>query len=62
MGREGDGGLGAQMEATVVLPGYSVDLLQEPRGRCRRFIWPSGQTTLQEPFSLSTEWALRALT
>ena len=53
MGSKGGGWGGAQMEEMVVLLGYSVDLMQEPRGRYRRFIWPAGQTTLREPLSLA---------
>lgn len=56
-GRQGDPGW-----RMLVLPGYSVDLMQEPRGRGRRCIWPAGQATRQKTVSLSTEEALRART
>lgn len=39
----------------VVMIGYSVDSMQELRGRCRRLIWTAGQITLKETVSLSTE-------
>lgn len=50
-GRQG----GPRMEEMLILPGYSVDLMQEPRGRGRRYIWPAGQATVQELVSLNTE-------